>query len=246
MRSSPFTAAARSRSTSNPVLRPCAADVVVATWEPQRASSTATWWYVIAPSVLHECTGHFVAQHVPRLFEQRRAGGGEGDAALAARLKSPTPSSCSSLRTSALTAGCATRKHSPTLRTSSSSATATKYLRCRSSIVRLLGTPRPAGLRRTVRFAVRGSSRDLDDLRSEHDATVARAPRVGYTPPPEIGVGIAGRARRAVPTGLLCLRFSYRRRSGLPQPCSSHAPRRGAERRGRGRQRGGGHRSFPD
>jgi hypothetical protein len=54
---------------------------------------------------------------------------------------------------------------------------------------------------------VRGSARDLDDLRSKHDATVARAPGVGYTPPPEIGVGVAGRARRAVPTGVLCLGF---------------------------------------
>ena len=47
--------------------------------------------------------------------------------------------------------------------------------------------------RRAVRPAVRGSAGDLNDLRSEHDSTVARAARVAYTPAPEIGVGTAGR-----------------------------------------------------
>jgi hypothetical protein len=50
------------------------------------------------------------------------------------RLNSRTPSSSSSLRTCSLTAGCATCRRSAARRKCSSSATATKYLKCRSSI----------------------------------------------------------------------------------------------------------------
>src|SRR4029453_15897805 len=84
------------------------------------------------------------------------------------RLKSLTPSSCSSLRTCSLTAGCATCRRSAALRKCSSSATATKYLRCRSSTPGLLANSPGAGLDRHGLLGVGAAAPDLDDLRREH------------------------------------------------------------------------------
>src|SRR4051794_13152416 len=89
------------------------------------------------------------------------------------RLKSRTPSSSSSLRICSLTAGCATCRRSAARRKCSSSATATKYLRWRSSMDRMFAfqgavvvarrttlaiAARDVGRRAPTPWAVRGSA----------------------------------------------------------------------------------------
>src|SRR5215216_238594 len=91
--------------------------VPAARWALRAAScATSAWW------------------RTRRASTSRALPGSVSDTLRWVRSKSRTPSSASSLRICSLTAGCATNSRSAARRKWSSSATATKYLRCRSSM----------------------------------------------------------------------------------------------------------------
>src|SRR4051812_29167395 len=168
------------------------------------------------------------------------------DTLLCVRFSNRTPSSSSSLRICSLTAGWATCSRSAARRKCSSSATATKYLRCRSSMVRQLGSgppwshlsgPSRVPSRDPVRCLLEHfRAQQLDD--TEHDERAER----DHADREERSVAEEGQRRagddhrnrdrrdRSVPGRRPARRLLRDRRGGLVEPATQVEPEEQRER----------------